>query len=93
VNVYITMSQHAGYVPPPLPKKNNRSWSKDELEVLNSQTGAGYLWTEVVSGAFREVIGEIIGVPGVGAITTAAVAAILQQDIQTDRRAYLGSNL
>jgi hypothetical protein len=77
VDVFIVMN-HAGYTPPFLPKRNDRSWSKSELEDLNSRAGDAYRWGEGISAVIQ-------GVLGTGVIGIAVVEAILNRDILSDQ--------
>jgi hypothetical protein len=76
IDVFIVMN-HAGYTPPPLPRRNDRPWPKSELEDLNSRAGDAYHWGEGISAVLQEVLGHgVIGIP--------IVEAILNRDIMSD---------
>jgi hypothetical protein len=77
VDVFIVLNS-AGYTPPPLPRRNDSFWSKDQLNELSSRVGGVYKDAEILSGVFQAIISPI------AAITIPIVEAILNKDILTD---------
>ncbi len=81
VDVYVVMNQ-AGYKPPPLPAKNYKSWSHDELAALNSESGEAYWGADILS-ALVQLGGGVIGI--------ATVEIILGRGIKSDQYASLNN--
>lgn len=80
IDVFVVMNQ-AAYKPPPLPHNNGRTWSRDDLAKLNSDTGTDYLGAEILSGALQFLTGNPVG--------ALVVDHILSNGIQTDAYASL----
>jgi len=75
IDVFIVMNG-AGYTPPPLPKRNDSFWSREQLEALSSKVGGVYKTADILSAVFQAVIGSAITIP--------LVEAILNRDVLTD---------
>jgi hypothetical protein len=75
VDVFISLS-HAGYVPPALPVRRARGYSREELTKLNRDVGPAYLEGEAISVAAHLLLGDVIG--------AAAVGLILERGVETD---------
>jgi hypothetical protein len=80
VDVIIALS-HAGYTPPPLPHRTDRTYSRAELAKLDPKAGTAYLDAELLSGAAHLVLG--------GPVSAGVVAGILNRGIKTDEYAAL----
>jgi hypothetical protein len=73
IAVSITMNA-AGYTPPALPHRRDRTYSRTEIDELNHEAGKVYSMVELISGALSLVLG----------VLAAAVTAILSRGIKTD---------
>jgi hypothetical protein len=74
VDVFISLS-HGGYIPPPLPHRNAKRYSRQELDALSPGVGNQILEGEAVT-LFAGALG--------GPANAAQVAAILSRGIETD---------
>jgi hypothetical protein len=76
VDVLIALN-HVGYTSPPLPEKNSRTWSTDELSKLDP-SAAAYTDVAWISAAYQGLI------PNANPIGSVVVAKILGRGIKTD---------
>ena len=79
-SVVVTVSlEHAAYLPAGLPPRTERTWHKDELKALNSETASAIFDAEAVSAlvqAADPLHGSLIG--------SAVVVGILERGVKTD---------
>jgi hypothetical protein len=79
-SVVVTVSlEHAAYLPGGLPPRSERTWHKDELKALNSETASAIFDAEAVSAlvqAIDPLHGSLIG--------SAVVVGILERGVKTD---------
>ena len=81
IDVFIAMS-HAGYIPPPLPNRQGRRVSREELSRLSDDAGNAYLAVDALSSAAQLLL------PG-GVLSSLIVALLLARGIETDQYASL----
>jgi hypothetical protein len=78
IAIVIRLNQD-GYTPPPLPKRSDRTWTRDELGNLDPAAADAYISAEEWSAGIHALI------PQLGGLLGAAVATgILEQGILTD---------
>lgn len=79
-SVVVTISlEHAAYLPPGPPPRSERTWHKDELQALNSDTANAIVDAEAVSAlvqAINPLHGNLIG--------SAVVFGLLERGVKTD---------
>jgi hypothetical protein len=78
VDIAITLGTD-GYNPPPLPQRNERTWTRDELGQLNPAAADAYITAEEWTAGIHALFPQLGGIIGAGIAT-----AILEQGIQTD---------
>src|SRR6266480_1538631 len=69
-----------GYAPPPLPKRSERTWSRDELGKLDPAAADAYITAEEWSASIHLLFGELGG----GLLGAAVATGILERGILTD---------
>jgi|GEM_PF-4551365 len=77
VDVFVALSS-AGYTPPPLPKRNDQKWHKDELRNLDPEAASAYTDAEWISALYQLLnpLGSILNIP--------TAEKILSKGIKTD---------
>jgi hypothetical protein len=82
IAVFITMNA-AGYTPPPIPHRGEKTYSRTELDQLHGGVGRDALYLEVLSSIVQGIIGGIIG-GVVGVVIGGSTGEILAKGVKTD---------
>jgi hypothetical protein len=81
VDVLISLN-HAGYKPPPLPRRHSKKWNRDEFHAMSKGIGQDIL---IEVGAAGPVLTHLLNIiPGLGAAHAALAQVILEQGIESD---------